>query len=154
MNTKLLSATLSGTSAMTLFSYVVSAVQREQFREPQILSQLIQRLVPTQGKKISKAEAWLLHYSIGLLFNLIYDRIWRKTRWKPSNLHGLALGAFAGVVGMTVWKTTLKLHPDPPGVNFRKFGPHLLVTHLVFSIFSTIAYRNSDKLQLRPEHHR
>jgi hypothetical protein len=153
MNTKLLFAGFSGTSVMTLFSYVVSAVQREQFREPQILSQLIQRLVPAQGKKISKAEAWLLHYSIGLLFNLVYDRIWQNTRFKPSNLHGLVLGALSGVVGMTVWKTTLELHPDPPGINFRKFGPHLLVTHLVFSIFSTIAYRNSNKLQLRRAHH-
>jgi hypothetical protein len=143
---KILAASAAGTSAMTAFSYSVSALQQEEFREPRILSQLIQRLLPKQDKTLSAYEGWMLHYGVGTLFNVVYDQVWRKTGWKPSLRTGLLLGAISGLIGIAVWKTTLKWHPDPPPISFKKYGPHLLVTHLIFGVCSLAAYLNACKI--------
>jgi len=44
---KVLSSGTIGTSAMTIFSYLVSELMSENFREPEIQTSLIRSLLPT-----------------------------------------------------------------------------------------------------------
>jgi hypothetical protein len=147
---EVLSGALAGTSAMTLYSYVLSSKKNKQFREPELLAILLKRLFPESKKSTTQMEGWILHYGVGLLFTAVYDRIWRKTKG-PSLPSSLLLGAISGLIGIGVWKKTFDLHPDPPSIHFKKYYGHLFVAHLVFGAFTALGYRisnNASRLKL------
>lgn len=145
---KIATAAVTGTSAMTLFSYIISENKNKQFREPEILAQLIQRLFPNHHKIITHAEGWFLHYAVGTMFCIAYDQLWKGK--KPTLSSGVLLGALCGLVGITVWKATLTLHPNPPAIDFKKYASHLLVAHLIFGGVSALGYRLLDKKMKPP----
>jgi hypothetical protein len=138
---RVISAALLGTSAMTAFSYAVSEKSNRQFREPELLARMIKRLLPHTGNAVAQTEGWILHYTVGLLFCIAYDRLWRKTKLKPSVVSGLVLGGACGLIGMSVWKKTFELHPNPPATDRKNFFAQLLPAHLVFGAFSAAGYK-------------
>ncbi len=137
---QLIIATLSGTSAMTLQSYIVSDVKGRQFREPEVLAALIRRLFPV-GKVSAAVQGWIVHYTVGIMFSSVYHVLWKKTKIKPTLLSGATLGAISGVIGILVWKKTLELHPNPPAIDVRRYYGHLLVAHIVFGIADVTGHR-------------
>lgn len=139
--TRILSAAVTGTTMMTLFSYLSSELTNRQFREPVILSKLIKRLPATDKSKKNNTDGWLLHYAVGFMFSVLYDRIWQKTRVQPTTTSGLLLGGVSGLAGAGVWKKTFDLHPNPPQLSFKKYYLHLLAAHLVFGAFTALGYR-------------
>lgn len=64
---KVLSSGIFGTTAMTIFSYVVSEVKHENFREPEIMSLLFKNLsiIILQYGTYLGYLAWICHYIIG-----------------------------------------------------------------------------------------
>jgi hypothetical protein len=134
-----ISAGITGTSFMTLFSYLVSTLQKENFKEPEILARLIYRLVAQMNKGYSQVAGWNLHYLVGLLFAFYYAKLWQK-KVKPTVISGLILGGITGILAMIVWKLTLNVHPSPPKIKFRRFYSHIIVAHLVFGCFASIGY--------------
>jgi hypothetical protein len=134
-------AGLAGTSSMTLFSYLVSEWQGENFKEPELLGRLLQPLIPELKKKHTELAGWNLHYLVGFIFSFVYARIWAETKLKPNLKSGLFLGAVSGVVGLLTWKLCFKIHPNPPKISFRKYYGHLLITHLVFGVCTALAYK-------------
>ncbi|MGZ5134833.1 MAG: hypothetical protein ACXWCG_06775, partial [Flavitalea sp.] len=123
-----------------LFSYLVSELQKENFREPEILARLMYRVVPQMNKQFSHIAGWNLHYSVGLFFAICYAKLW--ARKKGSSVRsGLLLGGLTGILAIIVWKTTLVIHPSPPKINFRRFYGHIFIAHLVFGCFASIGYR-------------
>jgi hypothetical protein len=141
---EILSGAIAGTSAMTLYSYLLSESKNKQFREPELLAILLKRLFPQINKRTTRVEGWMLHYSVGLFFTAIYDRIWRKTKG-PSLSSAFLLGSISGVVGISVWKKTFDLHPQPPLIEFKKYYGQLLVAHLVFGVFTALGYQVARK---------
>ena len=137
-------AAVSGTTAMTAFSYKVSEEKNKQFREPELLNSLVKRLIPMH---VPRAIGWAMHYSVGLLFSLIYHQIWRRTKLKPGITTGLALGAISGVIGAATWKTLLSLHPNPPRIKEKNYYLHLLLAHIVFGAFAAMGYQAPEKVQ-------
>ncbi|HSN59430.1 MAG TPA: hypothetical protein VLR49_00740 [Ferruginibacter sp.] len=138
---KILSSAIVGTSAMTLFSYLVSESENKNFREPEVLGQLIKRLPISCSKETAQIAGWSIHYAVGLLFLVIYDELWRQKNINPSFTSGALLGAASGVAGITGWKGTFELHPNPPAKNLTKFFGHLLLAHIVFGVFSALTYK-------------
>jgi hypothetical protein len=138
---KILAAGLTGTSFMTLFSYVVSDIKNKNFREPELLGKLVYTLLPGTDKRFSQIVGWNLHYLVGFIFSLFYIKIWEETGLKPSLKSALLLGALSGVVGLAVWKLCFKAHPNPPKISFRRYYGHLIATHLVFGLFSMLGYQ-------------
>ncbi len=147
---KILSGTLTGTTAMTASSYALSHTMKEQFREPVVLSILIRRLLKSRADN-NHLEGWLLHYGVGALFNATYDRIWSNSRLKPTIGNGILLGAISGLVGLAVWKITLNVHPNPPKIDFRKYYAQIVAVHLVFGAFSALGYRGPKAKWLKNE---
>jgi hypothetical protein len=136
---------LAGTTAMTAFSYILSAINRNDFREPALLGKLIFRLNSAVDKLPAKIAGWHLHYSVGFIFCSVYDRIWEKSALKPGIRSGFLLGGICGIIAMIVWKTTLSLHPRPPKIYFLKFYAQLFPAHLIFGMVAGLAYQRSNR---------
>ena len=143
---KILISAIVGTSAMTLFSYLISNKKNKNFREPQVLGQLIKRLPVGVSKEPSQMAGWGIHYAIGTLFVICYSELWEQTKVKPSVTSGTLLGAGSGLIGVMGWKLMFEGHPNPPAKNLKPFFGHLLLAHIVFAVFSAITYKlTADK---------
>lgn len=123
------------TSLMTLFSYTLSALTKEQFREPELLNFLLTRsaLIPVKVARKSWA-GWVIHYLVGTLFIIVFDLIWNMKILEPTILSGAYLGFLAGIIGITGWKVFFLLSPDPPKIDFKRFYLQLLVGHVIFGL--------------------
>jgi hypothetical protein len=141
---KIILAGFTGTSFMTLFSYLVSEVQEENFKEPELLGKLLQTLAPDVNKDLGRFIGWNLHYFVGFIFAFLYASLWERTKVRPTLKSGLILGALSGMVGLTVWKLCFRVHPNPPKINFKRYYGHLLATHLIFGVFTVIGYNLSN----------
>lgn len=133
--------TMVGTSAMTLFSYLVSEQKHENFREPDVLRQLIKRLPTTESNDSAEVAGWGGHYAAGLLFVLVYHQLWKQNKIKPSIMSGALLGAASGLAGIIVWKIAFMVHPNPQRKNLNNYFRHLLFAHVVFGISSALTYK-------------
>jgi len=130
-----------GTGAMTLFSYLVSMVAKENFSEPERLGQLSHRLLPVLNKKQSQASRWAEHYGVGLIFAAAYVTLWENKKPEPSFKNDLLIGGVSGLIAVGIWKTTFKLHPLPPRLSFDQYYTQLVPAHVVFAIFAGLGYR-------------
>ena len=142
---KIILSGITGTSAMTLFSYWLSESKNENFSEPEILSQLIKKFPPGFTKTQADIAGWCTHYAIGTGFALMFNEIWKVSKTKPSIPSGALLGALSGLAGIAAWQIIFAVHPNPPAKNLKKYFGHLLIAHIVFGIFSTIPYKLKNK---------
>lgn len=138
---KTILAGVAGTTLMTAFSYVVSNVRNKQFREPELLNKLSNRVEKRFHMNHNDAEGWLMHYGVGLFFSSVYDQLWRKTGIRPSVIQSILLGATTGVAGTAIWELTFRMHPNPPKIDFKEYYIQLLAAHAVFGLFAALAYR-------------
>lgn len=141
---KIATAAMTGTSAMTFFSYAVSQSKNKQFREPEILARLINRLRPGNKRKVSRVEGWLVHYTVGTLFSVIYHNFNQNAKTRSSTLKGLLLGSVTGLLGISVWRTVLNFHPFPPTLDRTGYYRHLFVAHLIFGLFTAWSYNITE----------
>jgi hypothetical protein len=141
---KIISATVAGTSMMTLFSYQLSKLTHKQFREPELLSALLSRLKLYDSKPPYEVDGWMVHYVAGSFFVMAYDKLWRENRVKEAYKNGALLGLASGFFGAEVWRQVLKLHPNPPKVDFKNYYKQLVIAHIVFGIFARVGYRLPD----------
>ncbi len=143
---KILLPAIVGTSAMTVFSYFVSSAKDKNFREPRILSQLVERLPKGYSKTPADITGWAAHYAVGILFVAFYHELWKETNLKPSIAAGATLGALSGVLGVVAWKKIFDIHPNPPAKKLKNYFGHLIIAHVVFGIFSAVTYKTfTDK---------
>jgi hypothetical protein len=138
---KTITAALVGTTFMTLFSYWISSKKRKQFREPELLDGLLQRLPVHVPATAAQVSGWLIHYGVGFSFCAIYDAIWKHMAARPSVTNGMMLGGISGLVGILGWHAVLSFHPNPPAVEIKKYYGHLMLAHVIFGVFSVIGYR-------------
>lgn len=130
---------------MTLFSYLVSIAEKENFSEPEHLGTLMHRLVPGSSKRMSQVAGWGVHYAVGLVFVLAYRELWKTGKVKKRLTNGLVLGALSGTLAVLVWKATMKAHPAPPWIDFTKYYIQLVPAHVVFAVCATLTSRLLDK---------
>ncbi|WP_183566007.1 hypothetical protein [Mucilaginibacter sp. SP1R1] len=153
MKTKeILAGGITGTTFMTLFSYLISLADGENFSEPERLGQLAGRLIPKLDKQQSQALGWLGHYGVGLLFALVYVELWRRGKLKPDLKTNLWLGGLSGLLAVVVWKATFKMHPLPPSLSFNKYYLQLVPAHLVFAVFAGIGYQILKRVNHAADH--
>lgn len=131
----------SGTTLMTLFSYILSFVEQEKFSEPEHLGTLMHRLSPSMSKKNAQLIGWSAHYLVGFLFVAIYRELWTSGAIKKTVASGISLGLITGLFGAMVWNYTLKKHPAPPSINFARYLLQLVPAHIVFAVCATLTDR-------------
>jgi hypothetical protein len=134
-----------GTSAMTIFSYLVSVLMNGNFREPEIMTILIKNILPN-ATQYAPYLAWSVHYFIGFIFVFFYVRLWDRNKLKPNIESGMFLGAVSGIVGIIGWYFTLKIHPELPVKYPKHFFILLFFAHIMLGIFAIIGYILIKKL--------
>lgn len=140
---KILITALVATSAMTVFSYLVSNAKNRNFREPKVLGELIQSTPLNISKKKANIAGWGMHYAIGIIFVGLFNKYWKQKDVKPTLTSGVVLGAASGLTGIIAWKGMFEEHPKPPKKNLKRYFGHLMLAHLVFGIFSSITYKST-----------
>ena len=130
--TKVLLAALAGTTAMTLFSYVTSRKKNKNFKEPQLLADMVLTAIPQIEKPASGAAGWVLHYGTGLFFAAIYELLSNDDKIKPTLPYGIFIGGLNGAVAVLIWKATFSLHPGPPRIHFEDFYKHVILAHVIY----------------------
>jgi len=138
---------ITGTTFMTLFSYLVSEIEKENYSEPERLGQLTHNLLPIISKRESQLTGWAGHYLVGLAFAAAYVHLWKKKQIKPSFKNNLLIGGISGIAAVAIWKTTFKMHPLPPALNFDKYYLQLVPAHVVFAVFAGLGYRLLKKAE-------
>ena len=136
-------AATAGTVAMTAFSYAATHKENKEFREPVVLAKLFKRLFPKVSDEKSYVAGWLMHYGAGVAFATVYHQLFRKNILKPTVWNGLLLGGVNGLIGVAIWKATIKAHPTPPKISYKRYYRHLLLAHLIFGIGTAIGYRKA-----------
>jgi hypothetical protein len=138
---QILIATIAATSAMTLFSYVVSASARELYKEPVLLTYILSSLKIEVSPQTKTFLAWLLHYIIGLFFVLVYHYLWVNNVVEMSWPAAFVLGALSGIVGILGWVLLFKIVPQKPNIDFKGYYVQLFFAHIVFAIVALIVYK-------------
>ncbi|MGO4770510.1 hypothetical protein ACEN2I_02520 [Flavobacterium sp. W22_SRS_FK3] len=137
---KILIASIAATSAMTLFSYVISKSFRELYKEPVLLTFVLSKLKLDLPLKTKTTIAWFLHYFIGLFFVTSYHLFWVNDILKTSFLNALLLGALSGIVGIIGWILLFKIADFKPKIDFKGYYIQLFFAHVIFGITATFVY--------------
>ena len=148
---KILLAGVVGTTFMTLYSYIISKREREQFVEPVLLNELIDRSetlpeIDNAEKKVHPA-GWLGHYGIGVVFVLSYYVLWRRALSSPSLVKALLIGSASGLAGIAAWKIMFAANDNPPQNDRYRYYRQLFVAHLIFSVFALYGYKLPEYLK-------
>ena len=152
---KIIIAGIVGTTAMTLYSYIISRKERQQYVEPVLLNKLIdgsENLPDIEDKKAHPA-GWLAHYGIGILFVIAYSIVWRHALKSPGPVKALIIGALSGVIAIGAWKSMFAANANPPHNNRYGYYKQLFYAHLIFSALALAGYKLPDYLkQLQLNH--
>ncbi len=73
---------LAGTIAMTLSSYLMAFLVKEQFKEPVLLGKLISRASFMSKSFLSYFAGWIIHFTIGFFFVIVYHFLWQLIFWR------------------------------------------------------------------------
>ena len=130
------------TVGMTLYSYIISAREKEKFFEPLILNQLI--FPVEKKKKAHNISGYLLHYLLGLFFSMFYKPLYHHCKLKPNILSDSLLGMMNGFVGVFIWHLTFRFHPKPPKVKLKRYYRHLIAGHIIFGILNGFAFNKNN----------
>lgn len=139
---------IAGTSLMTLYSYLLSGVKGENFKEPELLGILGRRAFPNLSKRDSQVAGWIAHYIVGIIFCMIYRKLWQSKRASNFN-YNLSLGLASGIVAVAVWKTVFTIHHRPPRTDYGKFYGQLIPAHIIFAIVAGVTFQIMKKLTRR-----
>ena len=137
---QLVVVSIAATSAMTLFSYVVSASFRELYKEPVLLTFILNKLNTELSVKSKRVLAWLIHYIIGLMFVVIYHLLWFYNVLPISLLIALLLGAISGIIGIIGWMFMFKITNHKPVIDFKGYYIQLFFAHIIFALTATLVY--------------
>jgi len=130
---------------MSIFSYLVSNIKKENYREPMVLASLLTKLMPDLKKEDAARAGWVLHYAAGAAFSSVFHQIWKRHFVKPTIASGIGLGAVSGLAGIAVWKMAFEAHPNPPKKTLKRYFTHLFLAHWVFGAFAALGYPKPSK---------
>lgn len=135
---------VAATSTMTLFSYFVSDQEGKNFKEPKLLGDFFKRTF-NSNEKTSTLMGWTIHYLTGVGFAGVYQIFLGCGFKRPTVKNGLLYGAVAGGIGVLIWNTLFKNHPNPPKTHRKGYYLQLVVAHLIFGVtLSALKKRHSD----------
>jgi hypothetical protein len=145
---QILIATFTATSAMTMFSYIVSASFKELYKEPLLLKYLLIRFKIAVSDRLKEILAWLIHYSIGFIFVLGYYILWAEGIITFKVIIGIYLGAVCGVIGIIGWIIMLKLARFERKAQDKGYYIQLFLAHIIFGVTAiiTLVILNDEKL--------
>lgn len=137
---QILISSIAATSAMTLFSYAVSASARELYKEPVLLSYVLSHLHLEATPSVKNILAWVLHYIIGLGFVVAYHFLWVYNILELTWQIGILLGAISGIIGIITWFILFKMVAQKPNIDYNGYYLQLFAAHLIFGFIAYAVY--------------
>lgn len=146
---RILFAAAVGTSFMTLYSYLQSRKENEEFTEPVLLNELADSSpeLPEIDDTDDHPAGWLTHYAVGILFVTSYYILWKKSLTSPTIGKGLIVGTASGIVAIASWKLMFAANPNPPKNDRNAYYRQLFIAHLIFSVFALYGYKLPDYIK-------
>lgn len=141
---RIIAASAIATSAMTVYSYLLSWIKNFEFKEPRLLSLMLGN-IDSDFKKNKRAASWSTHYLTGLMFAELYAPFWEQSKSVKS---GLIFGGLSGIAAILLWEITLTVFREESLVNFRQFAGQLVIAHVVFGLFTALALRWMNRNRL------
>jgi hypothetical protein len=128
-----ISAGIVATSVMTAFSYAASAIRKQNFKEPALLSLFIERLTPEKNKLV-RYSGWPVHYTLGCVWAGVYTYLLKQQQEQPGLKNAVLFGCFSGGLGVLIWKALFRNHPNSPKTAYGEFYRQLFFAHLLFAL--------------------
>lgn len=146
--TKIIIGGIAGTAAMTLYSYIISKREKQQFTEPVLINKLINgsENLPEIHNTKQHPAGWVIHFATGIAFVIAYWFLWRRALKSPGIVRGLVIGSTSGILAIGAWKVMFAVNDNPPQNNRYGFYRQLFYAHLLFSIFALFGYKLPDYL--------
>jgi hypothetical protein len=143
---RILLAAAVGTTFMTLYSYIISKKENDNFVEPELLNKLIDRSdnLPDIDNTETHPAGWVTHYAIGVLFVVSYLVLWKRAVKSPGIVKGLLIGAASGLIGIASWKIMFAANDNPPQNDRYRYFRQLFYAHLIFSTLALFCYKLPD----------
>lgn len=137
---KALISAIAATTAMTIFSYMVSRQKRRNFREPELLAAMADDLLASNDRFLARPIGWSGHYLVGCILGTTHLRAMRKAGFAPTIGNGLVTGPVYGLLATLVWEMHFSTHPNPPKINYLRFYGHLILAHTIFTVVTNKVY--------------
>jgi hypothetical protein len=122
------------TSAMTIFSYVISASFKELYKEPLLLKYILVKINVSVSDNLKEVLAWVIHYAIGFLFVLSYYFLWKLGIIHLTVLNGLYIGAISGIIAIISWIIMFRLSGFNRKATDKGYYTQLFIAHIIFGI--------------------
>ncbi len=127
---------------MTLSSALWSRVSGNQFREPTLLSKLMQNHPHINASKQNTyVWGWLIHFILGIVFLVIYEILWQITNVPRTFMWSLIFGSFLGLLGVLGWKILFKMSKPSSQFNYQQYYIHIFFAHIVFSVNALLVFQ-------------
>jgi hypothetical protein len=139
-------SSIAGTLFMSLYMALIGKLRgREKTMDvPKILGSMLLNEKGPGNKPSASPKARLTgiiaHYSVGILFALIYLLLWHFGIGKPDMKWALIFGFVSGIFGIMVWRVFIALHPHPPDIPLKSYLVHLVIAHVVFAAVTVFVY--------------
>jgi hypothetical protein len=131
---------LVATTAMTIFSALVSFFAKKEYREPRLLTEVWNHLPTGKGGGQSIIFGWIAHYIIGLAFAIALYFIWDSAIFDANVVSAVLLGIVAGIIGAIGWKVLLNLSSLKNKEYDVWYYIQLVCAHVVFSGAALLMY--------------
>ncbi|MDR7370172.1 hypothetical protein [Flavobacterium aquidurense] len=131
---------IAATSTMTLFSFAVSTKYRAVYKEPLLLTYLLQNFKINLSNASKNTLGWLLHYGFGVAFVAVYHYFWARNILQLSILHALVLGAASGIIAIISWMIFFKISHYQPLITYKGYYIQLFAAHIIFALTATAVY--------------
>lgn len=140
---KIIIAGIVGTTFMTLYSYLKSKKENEEYTEPIMINELIDNSgnLPSAKDEDTHPAGWGLHYATGITFVSIYWLLWKRALTKPTLAKIVIIGSLSGLSGIAVWKLLFAQHDNPPHTDRYGYYKQLFVAHIIFAFFALGTYK-------------
>ncbi|MFD1605386.1 hypothetical protein ACFSJW_02205 [Flavobacterium artemisiae] len=139
---RLLITTIISTSAMTLFSYLISENFKKLYKEPVLLKLILDRCNITVSEFLQSIYAWVIHYIIGFIFVFGYYLLWDNKIVPLTILSGLYMGAVCGIIGIISWIIMFRFSGFYKKASDKGYYLQLFFAHVIFGLTAFLVYTN------------
>ena len=131
-------AGILGTVLMTSFSYVISRMKSQQFKEPKLLNMILRRSTYDMNPSNNSVLGWVVHFSIGVILMTLFYVLHLTFSFSISAVSILIYGIIAGILSILSWHFMLSISSNSPDFALRDFYMQLLMAHVLFALGATI----------------
>ncbi len=132
---------LASVGVMTLFSSLWSHLANKQFREPNLLAEILTKDPISPPEEASqKAMGWTIHITLGLCFVFIYEILWESLDVQRNIFWALLFGICMGMVGIAGWWLLFRLKSYSANFDYKQFYIHIFFAHIIFSLTALLVF--------------